>query len=168
MPPPIVEQQTSAEGKHARPAEFPWPPVLFLAVVVGGWVLNLYWPMAWPGLNDVPAKAIGFGFILLGFGIAGWALMTMLRGRAQVRPDREATVLITDGPFRRFRNPMYVGYVLLLLGLSDTMQNIWIAILVPVFVLALTRLAILPEERHLEEKFGDAYRQYKSTSRRWI
>lgn len=168
MPPPVVEQQSTANEKHARPSEFPWPPVLFLLVVVCAWVLNLFWPLAWPGIRDVPAKAIGIGFILVGFGIALWGLVTMLRGRAQVRPDREATVLITNGPFRRFRNPMYVGYALLLLGMSDTMQNIWVALLVPVFVLALTWLAILPEERHLEEKFGDAYRQYKSTSRRWI
>lgn len=168
MPPPRVEQLGPASEKQTRHSEFPWPPVLFLAVVISGWVLNLFWPMAWPGIRDVPAKAIGFGFILVGFGIALWALLTMLRGRAQVRPDREATVLITSGPFRSFRNPMYVGYALLLLGMSDTMQNIWIAILVPVFVLAVTWLAILPEERHLEDKFGETYRVYKSTSRRWI
>lgn len=168
MPPPIVEQPSGSDGKAHRPSELPWPPVLFLAAVVAGWVIGRVWPLAWPGLNDVPAKSIGFGFIILGFGIAGWALATMLRGRAQIRPDREATVLITEGPFRRFRNPMYVGYTLLLLGLSDSMQNVWIAIMAPLFVAGVTWLAILPEERHLEEKFGDAYRQYKATSRRWI
>jgi protein-S-isoprenylcysteine O-methyltransferase Ste14 len=168
MSSPIVEQPSGPDGKFQRPSEFPWPPLLFLVVVAAGWMLGRVWPMAWPGLDDLPAKSIGIAFFVLGFGIAGWGLATMLRERAQVRPDREATVLVTSGPFRRFRNPMYVGYALLLLGLSDTTHNIWMAILTPVFVVLVTWLAILPEEQHLEEKFGDAYRQYKATSRRWI
>ncbi len=168
MPPPILEQPSNADGKHGKPSEFPWPPVLFLAAAVAAWGLNRLWPLTWPGLNDVPAKLIGLGFILAGFAIAGWALITMLRGRAQIRPDKEATVLITHGPFRRFRNPMYVGYALILLGMSDNSQNLWLAILTPLFVIGVTWLAILPEERHLEAKFGDTYREYKATSRRWI
>ncbi len=168
MPPPIVEQPEGADGSFAHHSEFPWPPVLFLLAVVTGWLLQRTWPLPWPGMNDVPARTIGWGFFILGFGIAGWALYTMLRGRAEIRPHAEATVLITEGPFRRFRNPMYVGYALILLGMADTSQNIWLAVLLPVFVGAITWLAILPEERHLEAKFGDAYRAYKETSRRWI
>lgn len=168
MPPPIIEQPHGAVEPHARPSEFPWPPVLFLIAVVAGWGLNKSWPLTWPGLDDLPARAIGMGFIVAGFAIAGWALVTMLRGRAQIRPHAEATVLITNGPFKRFRNPMYVGYALILLGMSDNSQNLWLAIMMPLFVIAVTWLAILPEERHLEAKFGDAYREYKATSRRWI
>lgn len=168
MPPPIIEQPGSQDGSYARPSEIPWPPLLFLATLVLAWVAQRYYPLSWPGLNDMPAKVIGWGFVVAGFGIAGWALRTMLKGRAEIKPHAEATVLITEGPFRRFRNPMYVGYALILLGLADTSQNVWIAILTPVFVALVTWLAILPEERHLEAKFGDAYRAYKATSRRWI
>ncbi len=167
MPPPIVEQPTGPSG-GPNVSEFPWPPVLFLASVLAAWLMQRLLPLRWPGLNDVPAKLIGWSFFALGFGLATWALVTMLRGRAEIRPHAEATVLVTEGPFRRFRNPMYVGYALILLGLADTAQNLWMAILVPVFVGAVTWLAILPEERHLEGKFGDAYRTYKTTSRRWI
>lgn len=169
MPPPIVEKPTGPDGSYGGATEFPWPPVLFLASVVAAWALQRYvYHLPWPGLNDASAKLVGWGFFVLGFGIAAWALVTMLRGRAEIRPHAEATVLITEGPFRRFRNPMYVGYALILLGLADTTQNVWMAIMMPVFASLITWLAILPEERHLEAKFGDAYRAYKATSKRWI
>lgn len=168
MPPPIVEQPSGQNGAYERPSEFPWPPVLFLVSFLLGWGANRYWPLPWPGLNDVPAKVIVIAFTVAGFGIAIWALATMLRGRAQIRPHAEATVLVTEGPFRRFRNPMYLGYALILLGAADNTQNLWLAIMTPVFMALVTWLAILPEERHLEAKFGEAYRQYKATSRRWI
>lgn len=166
------EQATPASGakpgSHDRPSHFPWPPVLFLLAIVAGWLLQRGLPLTWPGMNDTQAKIIAWGFIVGGFGLAIWALVTMLRGNAEFRPHAEATVLITTGPFRRFRNPMYLGYALILLGLADSAQNLWIAIMTPVFALAVTWLAILPEERHLEQKFGDAYREYKASSRRWI
>lgn len=150
------------------PSHFPWPPVLFLAAAVTGWLVQRAWPLPWPGLDDAPARFIGRGFVVCGFGIAIWALATMVRSSAEFRPHAEATVLVTSGPFRRFRNPMYLGYALILLGLADAAQNIWIALLTPVFAGAVTWLAILPEERHLEAKFGEAYRTYKATSRRWL
>lgn len=158
----------SNEKGDAPPSHFPWPPVLFLSTAAAGWFLQRTWPLAWPGLDDAPARIIGKGFIVCGFGLGIWALVTMIRSSAEFRPHAAATVLVTSGPFRRFRNPMYLGYALILLGLADAAHNIWIALLTPVFAIAVTQLAILPEERHLEAKFGDAYRTYKETSRRWL
>ena len=165
---PLAEPPADADGTSARPSHFPWPPVLFLGAVVAGWLLQRTWPLAWPGLDDLPARLVGWGFVGGGFGLAGWALLTMLRDSAEFRPHAEATVLVTSGPFRHLRNPMYLGYALILLGISDTAQNVWITIMTPVFAAAVTWLAILPEERHLEAKFGDAYREYKESSRRWF
>lgn len=150
------------------PSHFPWPPALFLAAIVAGWLLQRRWPLAWPGINDTPAKTIGWGFIIGGFCLAGWALYTFWRSDAEFRPHAAATVLVTTGPYRRFRNPMYLGYVLILLGLADTAQNVWIVIMALVFAALVTWLAILPEERHLEARFGQDWRQYKARSRRWI
>ena len=57
---------------------------------------------------------------------------------------------------------------MILLGLAEVTKNIWFAILAPLFAILVTWLAIIPEERHLEARFGDAYRSYKERSRRWI
>lgn len=156
------------DGLRERPSSFPWPPVLLTAIFATGWYLGRVWPLPWPGVDDQPARVIGWGFLIGGIALAVWAIVTMMRAGAQVRPDRGATALVTHGPFRRFRNPIYLADTMLLLGLAEVTQNIWIAILTPVFVIAVTWLAILPEERHLEAKYGEAYRAYKAGSRRWL
>jgi protein-S-isoprenylcysteine O-methyltransferase Ste14 len=61
-----------------------------------------------------------------------------------------------------------MGEVLVLLGLAQAAGNIWMAIMAPVFAAAVLVLAILPEERHLEARFGDAYLDYKARTRRWF
>jgi protein-S-isoprenylcysteine O-methyltransferase Ste14 len=151
-----------------RPSSFPWPPVLLTAVFATGWYLGRAHPLPWPGAGDTPARVIGWGFLIGGIALAVWAIATMMRAGAQVRPDRGATALVTHGPFRRFRNPIYLADTMLLLGLAEITQNVWIAILTPVFVIAVTWLAILPEERHLEAKYGEDYLDYKAKSRRWL
>jgi protein-S-isoprenylcysteine O-methyltransferase Ste14 len=159
----------SRSGDGASPSpSVPWPPILFLATILAGLLLQRLMPLPWPGLNDLPARVIGAGFAVAGLGLAAWSLLTMLKVRKAVADAHDSVVLVTTGPFVRFRNPMYLGYAMILLGLDDTTQAIWIAILTPLFVLAVTWLAILPEERHLEDRFGKVYSDYKANSRRWI
>ena len=88
--------------------------------------------------------------------------------RTNVWPHRQADLLVTAGPFRIWRNPIYMGEMLILLGLAQVTYNIWFAILAPVFALAVFKLAILPEESHLEARFGETYLDYKSRTRRWF
>ena len=58
--------------------------------------------------------------------------------------------------------------MLILIGLAELTKNIWIVLLIPVFAVLVTWLAIIPEEKHLEARFGDAYRVYKERTRRLI
>ena len=154
--------------RSERPSRAPWPPLLLVATIATGWALGRVQPIAWPGLDDLPARFIGYGLGAAGLALASWGIATMIRARTTVRPDRGATVLLTTGPFRRWRNPIYLADVLIVFGVAEVTHNVWFAILAPVFALLLTWLAILPEERHLERKFGDGYRAYKARSRRWI
>jgi protein-S-isoprenylcysteine O-methyltransferase Ste14 len=85
-----------------------------------------------------------------------------------VLPDAPATRLVTSGPFRRFRNPIYLGEVMILLGVAELTHNIWFVVAAAAFGVLVTWLAILPEERHLEAVFGEEYRAYKAASRRWL
>ncbi len=151
-----------------RPNTIPWPPILFVTALGGAWLLSRFQPLPWPGISDTAARIVGYGFGMAGILLAAWALLTFIRAGTNIRPDRAADKLVTTGPFRRFRNPMYLSEVLILLGLAELTHNLWFVILAPVFALLVTWLAILPEERHLEARFGDIYRDYKSRSRRWI
>ncbi|HRD77426.1 MAG TPA: isoprenylcysteine carboxylmethyltransferase family protein, partial [Hyphomicrobiaceae bacterium] len=84
------------------------------------------------------------------------------------RPDRPAGRLVTDGPYRFRRHPIYIADALILLGLAELSKNIWLVILTPVFAVLVTWLAIRPEERHLEARFGDEWRAYRDRTRLWL
>jgi protein-S-isoprenylcysteine O-methyltransferase Ste14 len=97
-----------------------------------------------------------------------WAVATLRKHGTTFMPDRTASVLVTTGPFMRFRNPIYLGDALLILGIAEITKSIWFVAAAFAFGVLVTVLQIVPEERHLESKFGDAYIDYKSRTRRWI
>jgi protein-S-isoprenylcysteine O-methyltransferase Ste14 len=152
----------------SRPSAIPWPPLLFVAVVAGGWLLGRLYPLRWPGLDDLPARLVGYGLGVAGIALMAWALVALHRAGTTFEPHKGADKLVTSGPFAWRRNPIYMGHVLMFLGLAQVTYNVWFAILSPVYALAVFWLAILPEERHLEERFGEAYRAYKERTRRWF
>jgi protein-S-isoprenylcysteine O-methyltransferase Ste14 len=155
------------EAAH-RPAAVPWPPILFVAALVAAVLLGRFYRLPWPGLDDRPARMVGYGFGVAGIALMIWGLATLYRARTNVWPHKGADRLITHGPFRFRRNPIYMGEILILLGLAQATLNIWLVVMAPVFALAILGLAILPEERHLEARFGEDYLDYKARTRRWF
>jgi protein-S-isoprenylcysteine O-methyltransferase Ste14 len=97
-----------------------------------------------------------------------WGAWTLRRHETTILLDKPAANLVTDGPFRFRRNPIYIAHVLILFGVAELTQNVWFVILALVYAVLVTWLAVIPEERHLENRFGDAYRAYKARTRRWI
>lgn len=158
----------TAPSAYERPSSVPWPPILFVACIALAIFLNRLAPLAWPGLDDLLARIIGLSIGTTGVLLFVWALLTFHREKTTVLPDQPATHLITSGPFRFVRNPIYLGEVFLLLGISEFTKNIWFVIFAAVFAGLVTWLAILPEERHLEARFGADYAAYKAKTRRWI
>src|SRR5262245_16909716 len=151
-----------------RPTSVPWPPILFAGALVAALLLGRHLPLAWPGLDDLGARIVGYAFGLAGLALTGWGLVTLHRGKTNILPHKRADRLVTEGAFHFRRNPIYMGEVLILFGLAQATGNIWLAIMAPVFALAILVLAILPEERHLEARFGEEYLQYKARTRRWF
>ena len=76
--------------------------------------------------------------------------------------------MVTDGPYRATRNPIYVAFMLAILGLACALDNPWCVILLPVLIVVLDVGVVRREERYLEAKFGDAYRTYCAHVRRWL
>jgi protein-S-isoprenylcysteine O-methyltransferase Ste14 len=94
--------------------------------------------------------------------------LTLRMAGTTVRPHAGASALVTTGPYRRFRNPIYLADCLILFGIAELTKNVWFVIGAFAFGLLVTWLSILPEERYLERRFGRAYLDYKAKSRRWI
>jgi protein-S-isoprenylcysteine O-methyltransferase Ste14 len=157
-----------ARREELRPSAIPWPPVLVAAALAAGALLGRLHPLPWPGLDDLPARVIGYALGGVGVLLIGWGFLSLVRAHTTVLPHKQAGQLVTHGAFRFRRNPIYMGEVLAFLGLAQATGNIWFAILAPVFAAAVLVLAILPEERHLEARFGDDYAAYKASTRRWF
>ena len=151
-----------------RPSSVPWPPFLLAAVVLSAWALGETVPLVWPGVDDWAAHAVGLCFGLAGIALAVWAGITLSRAKTTILPNQGASHLVTSGPFAWRRNPIYLGDMLMLLGLAELTHNIWFVAAAVAFGVLVTWLAILPEERHLEAKFGDAWRGYADTTRRML
>ncbi len=157
-----------ATPEEKRPSAIPWPPLLFVAALAAGVLLGRLIPLPWPGLDDLPARVIGYGLGVAGIALMAWGFLTLYGASTTVLPHSRVDRLVTHGAYRFRRNPIYMGEVLVFLGLAQATGNIWMAIVAPLFALGVYGLAILPEERHLEARFGDAYREYKERTRRWF
>jgi protein-S-isoprenylcysteine O-methyltransferase Ste14 len=163
----ILEASMSTDTT-SRPSAIPWPPLLILAVLVLGALAEWVYPLPWPGLDDRPAHLVGYGLGLAGIALVAWSIVTLRRAGTTVRPDQGVERLVTDGPFRWRRNPIYIGHILIFLGLAELTHNIWFVILAGAYAVAIHWLAVLPEEQHLEVRFGQTYRDYKGRTRRWL
>ena len=95
-------------------------------------------------------------------------MLTALRQGTTVVPHHEVTQLVTTGPFRLTRNPMYTGHVIVLLGAALRTGFWWPLLVAPLCIRATTRLVILPEEDYLADRFGQDYQRYSTRVRRWI
>ena len=145
------------------------PPLLALAVIVLGLLLDWLLPAY------VLAVMLSWGTrIILGLElmIAGLALMivarrTFLAAGTNVEPWKPSTTIVITGVFAWLRNPMYVGGTAALLGLAILLASDWMVVMTVIMALTLHFGVVKREERYLEAKFGQAYRQYMQTVLRY-
>ncbi len=163
-----MSAKPEGNGAAKRPSAVPWPPLLIVATAVAAIALGVLLPFPWPGLDDGPARIVGLSFGVIGVALFLWSGYELSRHKTTVMPHKGSDALVTTGPYRVLRNPIYVADVLIFLAVAEVTKNIWFVLLLPAFVGLVTWLAILPEERHLEARFGEAYRAYKEKTRRWI
>jgi len=145
------------------------PPPL-VALLIGA----AMWAASRPGpAFELPLLVRGAVFVaiaIVGGAIALAGDLEFKRARTTINPlkPEKATALVTSGIYRVTRNPMYVGLTLVVLGWAAFLCSAW-ALAGPVaFVLYISRFQIAPEERILSAKFGAAYAEYTSRTRRWL
>jgi protein-S-isoprenylcysteine O-methyltransferase Ste14 len=114
------------------------------------------------------ASILGGGLFISGIIVMRWFFRTMRRNDAPVAYRASESKLVTDGPFRYTRNPMYLAIVLFHAGLACLVNALGFALVLPVHILVMQYGVIKHEERHLERVFGEEYRAYKGRVRRWI
>ncbi len=147
--------------------KFRFPPGIPAVGLLAGWLLGKLWPIQLP-LPVWTPWWIALPLFIIAPCLAIWAVLTFRRHNTAVDPRGKVVTIVTAGPFRFTRNPMYVSLMLLYVAGSLAIATAWAAILlVPVF-LALNYGVIVPEERYLTTMFGEQYTAYRSRVRRWI
>lgn len=119
-------------------------------------------------IPSLPAHMLGVLMIALNLVFGLPALRGMFQAKTSPNPSHPSTTLLVSGIYRLTRNPMYVGLTLVFGGLLIFFQNLWGLVFIPLAIWLITKWVILPEEKYLESKFGETYRNYKSSVRRWI
>lgn len=146
----------------------PVPWVFVLAFVAGLAVRKWTHTGVIGGPAAVAGRDLGLVVFTAGAVIAGWGLTIFYGLRTTTVPGRCSRELVTWGPYRFTRNPMYVGLTLAYLGEAGILAQMWPLVLLP-FVLAYLNWTVIPvEESRLQESFGAAYEEYRGRVRRWI
>jgi protein-S-isoprenylcysteine O-methyltransferase Ste14 len=145
------------------------PPVLFLAALLLGFVLDRLLPLPFsvPGIGLVH-WITSASLIFIGLAIAAAGIHDFTRARTPVPTTEPTRALVTTGVHAWTRNPIYLGMFLLYGGIGVAARSLSILILALPLAIVIRYGVVAREEAYLERRFGDTYRAYKSRVRRWV
>ena len=158
-----MEDDPSSHPDHAEVAFH--PPLLLLGAIALGFAAR--WLALAEFLPSGVALTVGPTLSVGAFGVFLWAALTMHRGGTSIPTGQPTDFIVAGGPYRFSRNPIYLGMVLLQIGIGVWANSLWFIGLAALSVMLLTWGVISREERYLARKFGQAYLTYKGRVRRW-
>jgi protein-S-isoprenylcysteine O-methyltransferase Ste14 len=151
-------------------AEIAWPlqlpPLVFLGPLVGGVLVDLNFPIKLLPV-DWPTLVIGLPFLAAGLVLGSWGFWVLARAGTTVDPRHSTSTIVTAGPFRITRNPLYLSLALAYLGVTIATNALLPLVLFPCVITVITIGVVGPEERYLERKFPGEFQRYRGRVRRW-
>jgi len=142
------------------------PPLIYLVPLAVGFLIRHWYPVAIVGHRA--AAPLGIACLVLGLAIHLSAVMALRRAQTSPKPWRPTTAVVTAGPYRFTRNPIYVAFSLVYIGVALWGNTLWPFLLL-LLVLPVMQLGVVArEEVYLERIFGDEYRDYRRRVRRWL
>lgn len=142
------------------------PPMVFLGYLIGALILNWAVPIHVP--LSTALKGIGGLAAVGGLLLAGAAVSRMIKAHTSPDPHQPTTALVTDGPYRFTRNPIYLGFFLIYLGFTLLAGTLWGLLLSPFLMATIIRSVVHPEEEYLGRKFREQYKEYSTRVRQWL
>lgn len=159
----------SGEPREApdNPGVIAPPPLIYAGALVLGLIAKRpYVPATF--LPRGLSRVLGWPLVIGGLAIGLLGFREMHRAGTNVDPREPTTAIVTEGPYRFTRNPLYVGMTLIYAGIAARANALPAALLLPLVLHIMRRGVIEREEAYLERKFGDEYLRYKDRVRRWI
>ncbi len=151
---------------EARPNAIAWPPIIVVLAIVLSTLAGFFFAAPFP--QGSVYRSAGMLILVVVVALDLWSIMTLRAARTTVMPTRKTTKLVTTGPFRFSRNPLYVGNVLLLFSLALIFANAWFIPAALLSAFCIQKLAIEREEQHLLSVFGAEFETYCREVRRWL
>jgi protein-S-isoprenylcysteine O-methyltransferase Ste14 len=142
------------------------PPLVFVAGLVLGFLAH--WADPRPLMASSLRAWLAGPILLLGIALAGWGRRTLVAAGTNVDPRKPATALVTGGPYAWSRNPLYLALSLIFVAIACFANDIWFLPALAIVLAVIQYGVIHREERYLERKFGDVYRQYCARVGRWL
>ena len=142
------------------------PPLIVLMFIVISYFLGRFVPL--PFVAPAILRNIGLLLTFIGFLLGVGAFVEFRKARTTLDPHGSAKQLVTSGIYRFTRNPIYLGFLLIVIGLPLNSGLFWGIVMALFYMLTMNRLVIEHEEKYLEKKFKDAYTSYTSQVRRWL
>lgn len=145
------------------------PPVLVSAAFgLSMWLVAKALPALTVAVPWANPAAVGLGALGLGAALAGVLSFRKAKTTANPMDPSASSTIVTSGIYQWSRNPMYLGFLLVIAGWGVHLANVGALLGVPAFVVYMNRFQIMPEERALTAKFGAAYEAYLRRVRRWL
>lgn len=142
------------------------PPILVGLLILFCAAMGLVFDC--PALLPAPFPYLGILFIVIGGGLLVSGAAQFKKVQTNIHTFKDPNQLVTSGPFRFTRNPMYLGFLCVLIGVALMFNTLVGLIVIPVFFLAAQFWYIPFEEARAREGFGEAYEAYRRQVRRWI
>lgn len=142
------------------------PPFVALIFIVLAYVLGRFVPL--PVAAPPPLRYMGLFLMLLGFLLGMAAFLEFRRARTTLDPHGSTSQLVSSGIYRFTRNPIYLGFLFMIIGLPLNSGLYWGIVMAPFYILIMNRLVIEREEVYLKKKFNEAFVSYSARVRRWL
>ena len=142
------------------------PPIIALLFIVIAYFLGRFAPL--PFVAPPVLRNTGLLLTFVGFLLGIGAFVEFRKARTTLDPHGSVKQLVTSGIYRFTRNPIYLGFLLMVIGLPLNSGLYWGVVMAPFYVLTMNRFVIEREETYLGKKFKDIFTSYKSRVRRWL
>ena len=142
------------------------PPLIYLCSILMGVALDFVFSL--PFVPRSIGAPLGIAIVLVAVALFSFSLQQLRAAGTPVRGNRPTTIIVRGGPYHFSRNPIYLSFSLLQLGIAMSVNSLWVLVTLAPAVILMSCVVIPREERYLERKFGAEYLAYKSSVRRWI